>query len=102
MGRKTIKNVSKILPKLATKTTLQFASILNPTWLHFGTVLGAKLEPSWHQIASKVDPKIDQKNDHLLDRPKIDFWSILGSNLGGPGGSVGGPSGVRHFPRIKK
>ena len=49
MGRKTIKNVSKILPKLATKTILQFGSILNPTWLHFGGVLGAKLE-------SKSDP----------------------------------------------
>ena len=35
------------------------------------------LEPSWHQIASKVDPKSDTTNDHLLDRPKIDFESIL-------------------------
>ena len=38
------------------------------------------MEPSWHQIASQVDPESDTKNDHLLDRPKIDFgW--FGSNL---------------------
>ena len=72
---------------------LQFWSILEPTWLYFGRVLGAKLDPKWYQIAVKIDPNIDQKNDHLLDRLKIDFRAILGPNLGGPGGSVGGPSG---------
>ena len=59
------------------KSTPQLASIFLPTWLHFGRVLGAKLEPSWYQIVSKVDPKSDTKNDHLLGRPKIDFWRIF-------------------------
>ena len=54
--------------KTALKSTPQLASILEPTWLHFGRVWGAKLEPSWHQMASKVDPKSDPKNDHRLDR----------------------------------
>ena len=49
--------------------------------------------PRCQQIASKIDSKIDQKNDHLWDRLKIDFWAIWGPNLGGPGRSVGGPSG---------
>ena len=87
------KNWTNIHQKTTLKSMLQFWSILEPTWLYFGRVLGVKMGPRWHQIASKIDPKIDQKNDQLLDRPKIDFWSILGSNLGGPGGSVGGPSG---------
>ena len=71
------KNGAEIPSKTTVKSTPQLASILNPTWLHFGTVLGAKLEPSWHQIASKVDPKNETKNDQLLDHPKIDFWWIL-------------------------
>ena len=71
------KNGAKIPSKTNVKSTPQLASILVPTWLHFGRVLGAKLEPSWHQIASKADPKNDTKNDHLLDRPNIDIWSIL-------------------------
>ena len=37
--------------------------------------------PSWLQVALKIDPKNDTKNDHLLYRLKIDFWSILGPNL---------------------
>ena len=61
-------NGAKSPSKTARKSTPQLASILEPTCLHFGKVLGAKLEPSWHQIAPKVDPKSDQKNDHLLDR----------------------------------
>ena len=46
LGRKTIKNGSNILPKLASKTMLQIRAILEPTWLHFGMVLAPKLEPS--------------------------------------------------------
>ena len=52
---------------------LQFGSILEPTWLHFGKVLGAKLGPSWHKIAPKVDPKNDQK--------MITFWIALGTDF---------------------
>ena len=56
LGRKTIKNGSNILPKLASKTMLQVRSILNPTGLHFGRFLAPKLEPNWHQNALKRDP----------------------------------------------
>ena len=49
LGRKTIKNVPNILPKLASKTILQIESIWEPTWLHFGRVWEAKLEPRWPQ-----------------------------------------------------
>ena len=61
LRRKTIKNVSNILPKLASKTMLQVRSILEPTWLHFGMVLAPKLEPSWHQDALKTHPTTHQK-----------------------------------------
>ena len=67
------KNAANNPSKTTLKSTSQLASILQPTWLHFGRVLGAKLEPSWHQIAPKVDPKSDQKNDHLFDGLWMDF-----------------------------
>ena len=77
------KNGAKIPSKTIVKSTSQLGSILEPTWLHFGRVLGAKLEPSWHQIAPKVDPKSDQK--------MITFWMALETDfdqfwlqLGGP------------------
>ena len=44
-------------------------------------VLAPKLEPNWHQNALKTDPTTNQKNDHILDRLRSDFGSILGSNL---------------------
>ena len=75
MGRKTIKNVSKILPKLATKTTLQSASILNPTWLHFGSILAAKFEPKSDQNALQDVLKFDV---HFL----FDFVGLPGLILG--------------------
>ena len=53
------KNGAKIPSKTSVKSTSQQGSILEPTWLHFGKVLGAKLGPSWHKIA----PKVDTKND---------------------------------------
>ena len=51
---------------------LQFESILEPTRLDLGRVLGVKMEPRCYQIAPKIEPKTEQKNDHLLDRLKID------------------------------
>ena len=75
MGRKTIKNVSKILPKLATKTILQFGSILNPTWLHFGMVLGAKLKSKSDQNRIQDVFKFDV---YFL----FDFVSLPGPILG--------------------
>ena len=77
LGPKTIKNVSNILPKLASKTMLQIGSIWEPTWLHFGRVLGTKLVPSWYQIAPKIDPKTYKKNDPIFDPLWTDFWWIL-------------------------
>ena len=87
LGRKTIKNVSNILPKLASKTILQFGSILDPTRLHFGRVLAPKLEPSWHQNALKIDPTTHQQKNRIFNRLRTDFWLILASTLeirGGP------------------
>ena len=48
--------------------------ILNRFWLHFGSILGVQMEPSWHQIGSKIDLQIDQK--------MITFWIALGSDFG--------------------
>ena len=81
LGTKISKNRPNIIHKTALKSMLHFWSILDPTWLHFGRLLEAKMGPSWLQMAPKVDSKNGTKNDHLLDRFKIDFWSILGPNL---------------------
>ena len=81
LSTKTDKKLLNILLKTASKSMLQLGSILEPTWLHFGRVLGVKMWPSWLQLALKIDPKNDTKNDHLLYRLKIDFWWILGPNL---------------------
>ena len=70
---------------------LPFGWLLKPTWLHFGKVLGAKLAPSWHQIAPKIDPKNKLKKYHILDQLRTDFWWILASNFdvqGGPTNQV--------------
>ena len=85
MGPKTIKNLSNILPKLASKTMLQVGSILNPIWLHFGMVFAPKLEPNWHQNALKTDPTTHPKNDHILDRLRTDFGSNMAPNWGEKG-----------------
>ena len=92
MGPKTIKNASNILPKLATKTILQFGSILDPTWLHFGRALGAKLEPHWDQNGLQDVLKFDV---HFL----FDFVVPPGTILGPPWPDklIPGPNLV--FPR---
>ena len=81
MCPKTAKNVSNIHPKIASRTMLQAASILAPTWLDFGLVLAPKLKPNWHQVASKIYPKSKHKNDHALDRQLGPTWPQLGPNL---------------------
>ena len=73
LSTKIDKNRSNILQKTASKSMLQLGSILEPTWLHFGRVLGVKIGPSWLQMATKIYTENDTKNDHLLDRLKIDF-----------------------------
>ena len=50
------------------------------------------MEPRWHQIASKIDPKIDQKmiNFWIAPRSIFDrFWAPTWGVQGGPWGSVG-------------
>ena len=66
---------------------LQFWSILDPTWLYFGGVLGAKLEPKWYQIALKIDPNIDQFFDAswlgiVMFSVFFDFWIQELSHVG--------------------
>ena len=51
------------------------------------------MEPSWDQMPPKPDPKNNQKNDHFLGGLRIDLGGIFAPKWGGPGGSVGGPSG---------
>ena len=92
------KNGIKIPSKTSVKSTSQQGSILKPTWLHFGRALGAKLEPSWHQIASKVDAKRYQKNDHLLDRSWEQFSCIL-APIGEPRWSSKPPSWSQDRPK---
>ena len=46
----------------------------------FGEGLGAKMRPSRHQIAPKIDLQIDDKIDSLSDRSRERFASILGPN----------------------
>ena len=40
---------------------IDFSWILEPTWMDFGKVLAAKLEPCWNQMPPKADPKTNQK-----------------------------------------
>ena len=78
MGPKIIKNRADILQKVGSQTMLQLASILDPTWLHFGRVLAPKLEPRWHQDALKTHPTTHQKKVRILNRLRTDFWWIFG------------------------
>ena len=68
------------------KTRSNFEWILYGSWIDFGSILDAKLGPSWFQNQSKIDPNIDQKNNWFLNRFWLDFGWILASNLGRPGG----------------
>ena len=58
------------------------ACLLDGFWSQLGSILGGFWEPSWHQIAPKVDAQRYQKNDHLLDRSWKQFWWILASIWG--------------------
>ena len=76
------KNGAKILSKTTVKSTSQLGSMLLPTWLHFGGAWGAKLEPSWLQMASKIDLPRDPKNDDILDRSWDRFLKDFGPQPG--------------------
>ena len=52
-----LQNRSKIDRTINQQKWSTFWSILEPTWLHFGEVLGAKLGPSWLQNRSKKQSK---------------------------------------------
>ena len=82
LGRKTNKYLSKIDQKTALESTSQLESILEPTWLHFGMVLGSKMGPSSLQIFAKVDFQIDDKRDIISDRSWGGFCRIWGAHLG--------------------
>ena len=86
LGQKINKNRPNILQKTILKTMPQLGWILGPTWLYFGKVLGAKMGPSWFQMALNIDPKANQKHDHFLNACKIeflhDFWLQLGGSRG--------------------
>ena len=57
--------INKKRPNTYQKTPLksapQLGSILGPTWLHLGMVLGAKMGPSWYPIAEKSISKSIKK-----------------------------------------
>ena len=78
---KIYKNRLNNLQKTALKSMLEVGAILGPTCPHLGTVLRPKMEPNWHQIPSKIDFQIDQKNNHIFNHSWDDFFSILGPNL---------------------
>ena len=100
----------------------QLGSNLVPTWVDFGRVLGSKLEPSWHQMASKRHPTNHQKNDRSWKASRsifVDFWVQLGGSrvvartgfwsyfwlLGpswGQDGAKSHPRGPRSSPRSPK
>ena len=68
MSPKIIKNQADMLQKVGSQTMLQLASILDPTWLHFGRVLAPNLVPTWPQDALKIHSQTQQKTNHILDR----------------------------------
>ena len=83
------KRRSKIHQKTPLKSTLQLASILEPTWPYFGRVLGAKMGPGWHQISLNIDLHIHQKN--------ITFQIALGTDFGRFWAPTCPPIGVKTF-----
>ena len=42
----------------------EFGALLGRIWVDFGTELGGKLEPSWHQNLKKWDTEKSSKNEH--------------------------------------
>ena len=76
--RKIIKNQPNIAQKINIKRTSKFGSILEPTWPHFGRVLGAKMGPSWLKMDTKIDLKSKTRNDQILNGFKIEFGRTKG------------------------
>ena len=64
---KSIKNLSKTLSKIRS----DFEWILDGSWTEFGSILEAKLGPSWLQNRSKRGLKPMSKNDQKNDRKKV-------------------------------
>ena len=81
LGQKINKKQSKINQKTDFESTPKLESILEPTWLHFGKVFGAKMGPSWDQISPKINLQMYQTNDIILARSWDQFWASLGPNL---------------------
>ena len=81
-----LKNRSKIDKNWIQKSKnwYNFWSILEPTWLHFGEVLGAKLGPSWLQNRSKKQSKNQSNVESILYRFFIDFGAQEAPKSRGP------------------
>ena len=50
--------------------------ISDPTWLDFGKILAAKMEPCWHQRPPKPDPTTNPNKYYFLEGLRIDFGWI--------------------------
>ena len=86
LGQKVYKNPSKIHHKTALKSTPQLASILEPTWLHFWTGLGAKMAPNRFKNRSSNQSKNWSHFRSLLGSILADLGPQLGAQNGpGPG-----------------
>ena len=79
--QKSVPRPIKIQAKNWSASWSVFWWILAPTWVDFGRLLAAKLEPCWHQMPSKPDPKTNQKNDCFLEGLRIDFGWIWAPKL---------------------
>ena len=80
-ARKSLKMVPRSLQKQILHQdphSDQFWCQLGPL---FGKVLGAKMGPSWHQIALKINLPCDYKNDHMADCSWYRFLPIWGPIL---------------------
>ena len=98
---------------------LSVASILQPTWVHFGTVLAPILDPSWLQnsaknrchlvsifgrlfvdIGTKLVPNLGRKMFVLLTY--VSFWGHLGAKMApGPPKSLSGSILYRFWTDFK-
>ena len=61
-------------------------SILKLTWCQLGAILGSKLPQLRSKLPQKSIQRTIKKNDNILDRFLIDFFSIWAPTWGGQGG----------------
>ena len=56
---------------------MEFGTLLGWIWVDFGSKLGAKLEPSWHQNPKNRTPKKHQKNDKKVEPQRSGRKAVL-------------------------